>query len=223
MPVRTIVTGSFKENCHLVWAEGHPQALCIDPGDDAPVLQAAVDELGLELAAILLTHCHLDHVAAVDEMHAWSGASVVAGQGEEQLLAWVPESYRFFGLPERPAPRVDHWLQPDSADLAAAVPALTLGTLQVRIYATPGHTPGGTSYRIGADFFSGDTLFRDSIGRTDLPGGNLDTLAQSLALMMALPADLAVHPGHGDSTTIGRERQRNPYIQQLVPKEVTPA
>ena len=223
MPVRTIVTGSFRENCHLVWAEGHPQALCIDPGDDAPVLQAAVDELGLELAAILLTHCHLDHVAAVDEMHAWSGASVVAGQGEEQLLAWVPESYRFFGLPERPAPRVDHWLQPDDADLAAAVPALPLGTLQVRIYATPGHTPGGTSYRIGADFFSGDTLFRDSIGRTDLPGGNLDTLAQSLALMMALPADLAVHPGHGESTTIGRERQRNPYIQQLVPKEVTPA
>ena len=133
------------------------------------------------------------------------------------------KSYGFFGLPERPAPEVDHWLPLDAVDLAAAVPALSLGALQVAIYPTPGHTPGGRSYRIGDDLFPGDTLFRGSIGRTDLPGGDLETLAQSLALLMALPDDLAVHPGHGAITTIGRERQENTYIRQLVPPEVTSA
>jgi glyoxylase-like metal-dependent hydrolase (beta-lactamase superfamily II) len=217
--IRTVVTGSFQENCYLVWDAAGPNAVIIDPGDDSDAIQATIAEEGLHPVAILLTHAHLDHVGAVDDLREQYGLPVFAAEGERDLLAWVPESYRFFGLPERPAPKVDHWLALACTNLLEADPKLILGALEVEIIPTPGHTPGGTSYRIGADLFPGDTLFKDSIGRTDLPGGNLDILAESLGRLMALPGDLNVYPGHGPATTIARERADNPYIQELVPGE----
>ena len=219
MPMRTVVTGPFQENCYLVWAEGASTALLIDPGDDPALLQAAVEEQQLQVALILLTHGHLDHIGAVDAMRDYSSAPAVATAGERELIAWYPESCRMFGLAERPAPTIDHWLPNDATELPDEIAALLPEGPAVMIHQTPGHTAGGVTYQIDTNLFTGDTLFKQSIGRTDLPGGNLATLAASLAKLVSLDDALKVYPGHGDATTIGQEKLNNRYIEQLVPAE----
>lgn len=220
MPVRTVVTGPFVENTYLVWSDGASTALLIDPGDDPALLQAAVEEQQLQVALILLTHGHLDHVGAVDAMRNYSGAPAVATEGERELIAWYPEACRMFGLPERPPPTIDHWLSSDARALPDELAALLPEGPAVTIHQTPGHTAGGVTYQIGSNLFTGDTLFKESIGRTDLPGGDMAILAASLAKLVSLDDDLKVYPGHGDSTTIGQEKLHNGYIQQLVPAEL---
>lgn len=219
MQIKTIVTGPFQENCYLVWEKGAERAIMIDPGDEALRLRSALDQEQLRLGAILVTHAHLDHVGAVSELRAWSRAVVCFPEQEKELLDWLPESYRLFGLPEKPAPEVDVWLPTNIVHLSDALSEDHLGGLEITVHPTPGHTAGGVSYQIGASCFVGDTLFRDSVGRTDLPGGSWPRLQASLQRLMQLPADLAVYPGHGLPTTIGRERETNPYLQDLVPSE----
>ncbi|MCH7575196.1 MAG: MBL fold metallo-hydrolase [Candidatus Marinimicrobia bacterium] len=219
MPLRTLVTGPFRENTYLVWAEGANAALLIDPGDEPEIIQAAALELQVQVALILLTHGHLDHVGAVDAMREVSGAPAAASRDERELIAWFPESCRLFGLPERPAPTIDHWLKPDASHLPAVIADLLPWGPAITIHQTPGHTLGGVTYQVGGDLFTGDTLFKESIGRTDLPGGDMPTLAVSLAKLVRLGDDLNVYPGHGESTTIGQEKMNNGYIQQLVPAE----
>ncbi len=206
MQIKTIITGPFQENSYLVWAEGADSAVMIDPGDEALRLQGALDEEQLRLGAILVTHAHLDHVGAVSELRAWSGALVCIPEQEKEILDWLPDSYRLFGLPVKPAPEVDVWLPADIADLSEALSIDHLGGLDITVHLTPGHTAGGVSYQIGANCFVGDTLFRDSVGRTDLPGGSWPRLQASLRRLMQLPGDMAVYPGHGQPTTIARER-----------------
>ena len=220
MPLRTLVTGPFQENSYLVWAEGESAALLIDPGDDPEIIQTAIEEQQLQVALILLTHGHLDHVGAVDAMREQSGAPAVAHPEERELIAWYPESCRLFGLPERPAPTIDRWLLPDASSLPEEMAKLLPWGPGIIIHHTPGHTLGGVTYQVGNDLFTGDTLFKESIGRTDLPGGDMPTLAASLAKLVCLGDDLKVYPGHGESTTIGQEKMNNGYITQLVPAEL---
>ena len=118
MQVKTTVTGPFQENTFLVWNEGQTKAVIIDPGDEAGRLMEEITAENLSLGAILATHAHIDHVGAIGELRRWSGAVVCFPEGEREALGWLPDSCRFFGLPEKPIPRVDHWLSPDLADLA---------------------------------------------------------------------------------------------------------
>ena len=215
MHIQTIVTGPFRENAYLIWENGGDAAVMIDPGDEAHLLQKAILSEQLQLGLILVTHAHLDHVGAVAELRAFSGAVVCVPAGERESLAWLPESYRFFGLPVRPVPEVDHWLPPELTDLGNLLSPRQRGGLDITAHATPGHTAGGTSYQVGNHCFVGDTLFRDSVGRTDLPGGDWPLLQSSLRRLMNLPAGTIVHPGHGEPTTIGREREANPFILGL--------
>ena len=207
--VRMFTVGPLAENTFLVRAEGSDQAVMVDPGDEAPRLLAGLEESGAELAAILLTHTHIDHVGAVAPLARETGAPVHCPRAEAFMLAdiasWTP-----FGFPAA---------EPYDADvLLDGGERLELAGLGIDVLFTPGHSPGHVSYSIPSEqaLFSGDVLFQQSIGRTDLPGGDGPMLMRSIArLLETLPDETRVHPGHMALTTLGRERTQNPFLAQF--------
>lgn len=219
MQVKTFVTGPFQGNTYLLWNEGQTEAVIVDPGDEAGRLREEITAEGLNLGAILATHAHIDHVGAIEDLRRWSGAVVCLPEGEREALDWLPDSCRFFGMPEKPIPRVDHWLGPGLTDLAEVLSPDQLGGLEINVHATPGHSPGGVCYQIENHWFVGDTLFSDSVGRVDLPGGDWSALQGSLRFLMSLPDESVIYPGHGPHTTIGREKRLNPFLLELAPRD----
>ncbi|MFC1547770.1 MBL fold metallo-hydrolase [Candidatus Neomarinimicrobiota bacterium] len=215
MQVEVVVTGSFEANAYLVWEEGSTQAVTIDPGDDADHLIKHIERHNLRLGAILVTHAHLDHVGAVQALRDWSKAPVCLPEKEREVLSWLPESYSYFGLPSRPVPTVDHWLNSQVCDLSQVIPHLQLGGLKLEVHDTPGHSPGGVCYAIENQWFVGDTLFQGSVGRVDLPGGSWSVLQETLRYLSKQPDEVVVWPGHGPRTTIGHEKRTNPFLKDL--------
>jgi glyoxylase-like metal-dependent hydrolase (beta-lactamase superfamily II) len=208
MDVRTFTVGPVQENCHVARRDGAREAIVIDPGDEAPRLIEAVR--GLDVAAILLTHTHFDHVGAVAPLARATGAEVWCPQIEVPVLADI---MRFV-----PWPGFGPYESYDADHTVAGGERLELAGMQIDVLFTPGHSPGHVTYSIPAEqaIFSGDVLFAGSIGRTDLPGGDAATLMRSLGMLAeALPGDTAVYPGHMGNTTIGRERASNPFLAQL--------
>ena len=199
--------GTFQENCYLLRREGSDRALLVDPGDEAPRLQAAMKELGVEPEAILLTHTHIDHIGAVAPIARATGAPVYCPRAELTILA-NPD--RFFP----PAwGSVEPWEAEQPLDGGQR---LALAGFDVDVIATPGHSPGHVTFAIDGALFSGDVLFENSIGRTDLPGADHATLMASIAdLLERFDDDAKVHPGHMGLTTLGRERATNPFLQAL--------
>ena len=199
--------GAFQENCYLVRADGADKALLIDPGDEAPKLQSALDELGVTPEAILLTHTHIDHIGAVAPIATATGAPVYCPRNELAVLA---NPARFFP-PEWGT--VEPW---DAEQPLDGGERLQLAGLDIEVVQTPGHSPGHVTYVIDGALFSGDVLFQGSIGRTDLPGADHGTLMASIAgLLERFDDDTTVHPGHMGLTTLGRERATNPFLQAL--------
>ena len=199
--------GPLQENCYLVRREGSDRALLIDPGDEAPKLQAAMDELGVEPEAILLTHTHFDHIGAVAPLARATGAPVYCPREELPVLA---DPSAFFGAMFGP---VEGWEAEHALDGGQR---LQLAGFDVDVVATPGHSPGHVTFVIYGALFSGDVLFQGSIGRTDLPGADHETLMESIAgLLERFDDDTRVHPGHMGLTTLGRERATNPFLQAL--------
>ena len=199
--------GAFQENCYLVRADGADKALLIDPGDEAPKLQSALDELGVTPEAILLTHTHIDHIGAVAPIATATGAPVYCPRNELAVLA---NPARFFP-PEWGT--VEPW---DAEQPLDGGERLQLAGLYIEVVPTPGHSPGHVTYVIDGALFSGDVLFQGSIGRTDLPGADHGTLMASIAgLLERFDDDTTVHPGHMGLTTLGRERATNPFLQAL--------
>jgi hydroxyacylglutathione hydrolase len=199
--------GPFQENTYLVRADGAGKALLIDPGDEAPKLQAAMDELGVTPEAILLTHTHIDHIGAVAAIASATGAPVYCPRKELTVLA---DPSRFF------PPNwgtVDPWEAEHALDGGER---LQLAGLDIDVISTPGHSPGHVTFAIEGALFSGDVLFQNSIGRTDLPGADHATLMASIAdLLERFDDATTVHPGHMGLTTLGRERATNPFLQAL--------
>ncbi|MFQ6611789.1 MAG: MBL fold metallo-hydrolase [Fidelibacterota bacterium] len=209
LKVHTVVTGVFQENCFILWRDSAAESVLIDPGADAEAISAAIRAFNLSPLAIVNTHAHIDHVGAVEALKHEFGIPFYLPKGEQEVLGMYENTSLFFGLTPGKKPEVDHWLQDQSQ--------FKLGPFSFRVFPTPGHTPGGKCYLIGKHLFSGDTLFKGSVGRTDLPGGNWDTLKNSLKILIEkVPDDIMIHSGHGPDTTMGIERSENPFLFPLL-------
>lgn len=216
MDVRMATVGPFQENSYLLRAtSSSPSAIFVDPGDEAGHLASMLEESGASLEAILVTHCHIDHIGAVAALARQTGAPVYAPQVEKELLS-DPNSYvRFEGMPP-----VEGW---DAEHLLSGGEKLELAGFDIDVLSTPGHSPGHLTYAIDADasesgtiLASGDVLFQGSIGRTDLPGSDHQQLMESLAALVAqFPDETPVLPGHMGVTTIGQEKATNPFLVGL--------
>jgi hydroxyacylglutathione hydrolase len=202
----------FHKNGYVLACEETREGVLIDPGDEVDQLLRVVADGKLVIKRILLTHAHVDHVSGTARAKAATGAPICMHRADMPIYERAVEQAAFFGFDIEPPPPVDEFY-----DLAAPI---GFGTLSARVLHTPGHTPGGVCLLVGRSgaagtvLLVGDTLFADSIGRTDLPGGDYDTLIGSIeSVLFTLPDDLVVHPGHGPATTIGRERRTNPFLR----------
>jgi glyoxylase-like metal-dependent hydrolase (beta-lactamase superfamily II) len=211
MDVRGVTVGPVQENCFLVRGEG-AHGFVVDPGDEPEVLLDGIRELGIETVdAILLTHCHFDHVGAVAPVARATGAPVYCPKLEVPL---VQDIMRFV-----PWPGFGPYEGHDPEHTVEGGETLTIAGVTLDVVFTPGHSPGHVTYAAEEHgvLFSGDVLFQGSVGRTDLPGGDWDTLARSIALLLErYPDETQVLPGHMGATTLGRERATNPFLAELV-------
>ena len=208
MIVRLLVVGQLNTNCYLVACERTRQAMVIDPGGDAERILKEIDELQLIVDLIVLTHFHFDHVLAAEAVRSATEAPLAIHHSEADLLADPPALFRFFA-PTIPSGIVADQLLNDGDRLA-------IGDLEAEVLPTPGHSPGGIShwFQEKGVVFTGDALFREGIGRTDLPRSDHKTLIRSVREQLyGLPDDTAVYPGHGPKTTIGHERRHKPWLR----------
>lgn len=211
LDVRSFTVGPVQENAYIVRLPGASKAVLVDPGDEPERLTRAIEELGVQVEAILITHCHFDHIGAVAELARATGAPVYCPEFERNVLAdidsWTPPGFGPFESYE-----ADHTVKDGER--------LSLAGLEIDVVFTPGHSPGHVTYAIGSPahhaLLSGDVLFQGSVGRVDLPGGDWPTLERSIGgLLRAFPAETVVYPGHMGVTTLGRERDANPFLQEL--------
>jgi hydroxyacylglutathione hydrolase len=224
--VRAFTVGPLQENAYIVRADGETKrAVMIDPGEDTERLLQAAQALGVQIEAILITHCHFDHIGAVAPVARATGAPVYCPEFERPLLAdimrWVPMGFGPFENYE-----ADHTVRGGER--------MSLAGLDIEVLFTPGHSPGHVTYAIASSgptgaggqvqggqrpdkaLLSGDVLFEGSVGRVDLPGGDWTTLERSIGeLLRSFPPETAVYPGHMGITTLGRERDTNPFLSEL--------
>jgi hydroxyacylglutathione hydrolase len=210
MDVRMFTVGPVAENSYVFRRDGSDRALIIDPGEEAPKLLGALDELGVTLDGILLTHTHFDHVGAVAPVAKATGAEVWVPQIEKPVLADIMSFVPWPGFGP-----YESW---DAEHTVSGGEKLELAGFEIDVIFTPGHSPGHVTYSIPDEgvIFSGDVLFEGSVGRTDLPGGDWPTLLDSIrGLVDSLPEETRVFPGHMGLTTLGAERATNPFLAEL--------
>jgi glyoxylase-like metal-dependent hydrolase (beta-lactamase superfamily II) len=203
--------GPVQENSYLVRQQGADTAVIFDPGDEAPRLLEAIEQAGVRLEAILLTHTHFDHIGAVAPLARATGAPVYCPELERDVMLDVMRYVPWPGF----GPFENH----DPEHLVSGGERLTIAGLDFDVVFTPGHSPGHVTWALqdGSALFSGDVLFQSSIGRTDLPFGDHETLLRSIAgLLDAYGDETRVFPGHMGTTTLGAERATNPFLQDLV-------
>jgi hydroxyacylglutathione hydrolase len=212
LDVRAFTVGPVQENCYIVRAgPDATRAVIVDPGDEPERLLKALDALGVQIEAILITHCHFDHIGAVAPVASATGAPVYCPEIERPLLAditrWTPPGFGPFESYE-----------PEHTVVGGE--QLSLAGLELDVIFTPGHSPGHVTYSVRSSvhpaLLSGDVLFQGSVGRVDLPGGDWATLERSIgSLLAAYPGETVVYPGHMGVTTLGRERDSNPFLSEL--------
>ncbi|HEX6665754.1 MAG TPA: MBL fold metallo-hydrolase [Solirubrobacterales bacterium] len=210
LEVEMLTVGPVAENCFLLRQSGSDKALIVDPGEEAKRILAALNEMGAEAEAILITHCHFDHIGAVAPVAAATGAPVYCPEIEvpilRDIMAFVP--WEGFGPFE----------SYEADETVAGGETLELAGLELDVVFTPGHSPGHVTYAVRGEgmIFSGDVLFQGSVGRTDLPGADGPTLLASIGTLLdSFPDETVVHPGHMGSTTLGAERATNPFLGSL--------
>jgi hydroxyacylglutathione hydrolase len=208
--VRMLTVGMVGENCFVLRREGSDRGLVVDPGDEAERILAAVDDLGVGIDAILLTHTHFDHVGAVAPVARATGAPVYCPRIEVPVLADI--------MSYVPWPGFGPFESYDADETVEGGERLQLAGFDVEVLFVPGHSPGHVAYSIADEqaLFSGDVLFQGSVGRVDLPGGDGPTLLRSIATLLdRLPPETRVHPGHMGLTTLGQEAATNPFLREI--------
>lgn len=202
-----LVLGVCQTNCYFLYRKGGGEAILVDPADAGEQIYQTMEQNGFKVTAILLTHGHFDHIWGAEELRKLSGAKIYACEAEKELLG-NPE-LNVSGQMGRPCTvEADEYVRDGQA--------LNLADMIVKVIATPGHTGGGCSYYFEEAGFllSGDTLFQESVGRTDFPTGSMSKLVRSIKdKLFILPEGIKVYPGHGESTTIGHEKKYNPFCQ----------
>jgi glyoxylase-like metal-dependent hydrolase (beta-lactamase superfamily II) len=211
MRIEVQAVGPFFKNGFVVSCEKTREGILVDPGDEVQGLLSFIGGHALSIRHILLTHAHVDHVTGVGTAKHALGVPVYLHRDDLFLYEHVVEAGAMFGLSVERQPPIDVFYAPGQV--------IAFGEYEARPHHTPGHCPGGVCLQIGRkgetgnELFVGDTLFAGSIGRTDLPGGDYDTLIGSIrTVLFAFGDDAVVHPGHGPDTTIGRERRTNPFL-----------
>jgi hydroxyacylglutathione hydrolase len=205
-----LATGPLQCNCQILGDEVSKTALVVDPGDDIPDIVELLERHGLAVEKILFTHAHFDHIGRAAELKRSTGAPTWLHRLEIPVLDSLDQQAAWLGSEPTEKVTIDHYY--DEGDV------VEFAGHELQVLFTPGHSPGSVSLYIPSlsRLIAGDALFRDSIGRTDLPGGDTQQLLDSIRTkLLPLPDDTAVFPGHGPGTTIGRERERNPFLQNL--------
>ena len=202
--------GMLQCNCSVFGDEQTREALVIDPGDNVPEIVAILERHGLKLKMIVITHAHIDHIGGAQKLKAATGAPVLMNSNDSELYAHIDVQAMWLGMDDPEVVEIDSSM--------ADGDTLRVGSVEFSVLHTPGHTRGSVSLWIPAEkkVAAGDTLFRDSIGRTDLPGGDSRQILVSIReKLLPLPEDSIVIPGHGEATTIGREKELNYFLQGL--------
>ncbi|MGD8353801.1 MAG: MBL fold metallo-hydrolase [Pseudomonadota bacterium] len=200
-----LMVGPLQSNCFILGDEVSGEAVIIDPGGDGDMILNAVRRRPWNVTAILNTHAHFDHIAANAAVKKGTGAPILAPKADSGYMEQAHISARIYGLEVDPSPSPDRLLEDGDT--------MDLGDEKITVASTPGHTPGGATFISSIGIFPGDALFAGSIGRTDLPGGDYDTLINSIRdRLMSLDDETPVYPGHGPATTVGQERDHNPFL-----------
>jgi glyoxylase-like metal-dependent hydrolase (beta-lactamase superfamily II) len=210
LDVEILTVGAIGENCFLFRRQGADRLLVVDPGEEAERILAAIEATGASVEAILLTHCHFDHVGAVAPVARATGAPVYCPEIEVPVLADIMAYVPWAGFGPYESYEAD--------EVVRGGETLELAGLELDVVFTPGHSPGHVTYAVRGEeaIFSGDVLFQGSVGRVDLPGGDGPTLLASIGkLLDAYPDETVVHPGHMGLTTLGAERATNPFLGSL--------
>lgn len=201
--IRCLTLGEYQVNCYIVWAAGSKACAVIDPGAESERILSAACDLGLDIQAIFLTHGHFDHVGGVEALRRATHCPLYMSRGDYT----------------KPDNALSKLLYPLSAIRPEAIfykhmDTISAAGLEFTVYATPGHTKGSVCLACGGVLFTGDTLFAGACGRTDLPGGDPDAMAQSLEFLRELPMDGPIYPGHGVGSTLKDQRLSNPYLRK---------
>ena len=208
MGYRVVPVTAFAQNCSIVWCDATREAAVIDPGGDVDHILSVIDELGVSVRQVLLTHGHLDHVGGAASLAARLGVPVAGPhQADDYWLKGLPQQSQMFGFPPAEVLVPDRWLK--------AGDCLRVGECELEVLHCPGHTPGHVVFvdRRAGLAWVGDVLFAGSIGRTDFPGGNHAELIRSIReTLFALGDDIRFIPGHGQESTLGEERRYNPFV-----------
>ncbi len=202
--IESLAVGPIQANCFVVGCDSTKEAVVIDPGEEPDRILDTAAARGLTIKAILNTHGHFDHVGGNRGVKDATGAPLMIHRLDAPMLEQLSATARMFGLRAENSPPPDRLLEDDDT--------VSFGDINLRVIHTPGHTPGGVSFYTTGHVFVGDTLFAGSIGRTDLPGGDFDTLIASIQnRLFSLPDDVHVHPGHMGPTQISLEKRTNPF------------
>jgi hydroxyacylglutathione hydrolase len=208
MILETFQVGPVKCNCSIVASEATNEAVVIDPGGDEELILKRVKALGVSVKYALITHAHFDHVIAARALQEATGAAICVHRKDRRMYAIMPLQYKMYGIKALRPPKPQRWLQEGDQ--------IRFGDLLANVIHTPGHSPGSCAYHLAAQklLFSGDTLFRESVGVWTPPGGSFEALMHSIqGKLFGLPDDTRVIPGHMGETTIGHEKEHNPLLK----------
>ncbi|MEH0018894.1 MAG: MBL fold metallo-hydrolase [Desulfobacter sp.] len=206
MIIEKLEVGPIMANCFILGCENTKEAVVIDPGDDADKILMALAKAELKVKYLINTHGHFDHVGGNKRMKEATGAPIAIHSGDEPMLMELSRSAAMFGLSAENSPPADLALKDGDE--------ISFGEITLKVIHTPGHSQGGVCLHTPGHLFAGDTLFAGSIGRTDLPGGDYDTLISSIKTkLLCLDEDTVVYTGHGPETSIGNEKRMNPFLR----------